>query len=35
MLIAATALEHDCVLVTRNERDFEGCGLRIVNPFVA
>jgi predicted nucleic acid-binding protein len=33
MLIAATALEHDLVLVTRNERDFEECGLRIVNPF--
>jgi len=33
MLIAATALEHDLVLVTRNERDFDGCGLRLVNPF--
>jgi predicted nucleic acid-binding protein len=35
MLIAATAAEHDLVLVTRNERDFEGCGLRVVNPFGA
>lgn len=33
MLIAATALVHDLTLVTRNVRDFEGCGVRIVNPF--
>lgn len=33
MLIAATAAEHDLVLVTRNERDFEGCGIRVHNPF--
>lgn len=33
MLIAATALVHDLTLVTRNVRDFEGCGLRIFNPF--
>jgi toxin FitB len=33
MLIAGTASEHDLVLVTRNERDFEGCGLRLLNPF--
>jgi len=33
MLIAATAAEHDLVLVTRNERDFEGCEIKIVNPF--
>lgn len=33
MLIAATAAEHDLVLSTRNARDFEGCGLRLVNPF--
>lgn len=33
MLIAATAAEHDLVLATRNERDFEGCGIRVVNPF--
>ena len=26
MLIAATALEHQLVLVTRNVRDFAGCG---------
>ena len=33
MLIAASAAEHDLVLVTRNERDFQGCGIRIHNPF--
>jgi toxin FitB len=33
MLIAATAIEHQLVLVTRNERDFLGCGVQIVNPF--
>ncbi|HEX2879626.1 MAG TPA: PIN domain-containing protein, partial [Polyangiaceae bacterium] len=33
MLIAATAAEHDLVLVTRNERDFQGCGIRVCNPF--
>lgn len=33
MLIAATAAEHSLVLATRNERDFVGCGLRVVNPF--
>lgn len=33
MLIAATASEHDSILVTRNERDFTGCGLRVLNPF--
>lgn len=33
MLIAATAAEHDLVLVTRNEGDFAGCGIRVHNPF--
>jgi predicted nucleic acid-binding protein len=33
MLIAATAAEHDLVVVTRNERDFSGCGIRVLNPF--
>ena len=33
-IIAATALEHDCELVTRNEDDFRGiAGLRVFNPF--
>jgi toxin FitB len=31
--IAATALEHDLTLVTRNTHDFEGLGLRVLNPF--
>ena len=30
-LIAATALEHDLVLVTRNEADFAGTGISIKN----
>lgn len=33
MLIAATALAHSLTLVTRNTRDFEGCGLPLLNPF--
>jgi predicted nucleic acid-binding protein len=33
MLIAATAIEHQLVLATRNVRDFIGCGVQIVNPF--
>ncbi len=33
MLIAATAYEHGAVLVTRNVRDFTGCGVRVKNPF--
>ncbi len=32
-LIAATALEHGLVLVTRNVKDFEGLGIAIVNPW--
>ena len=31
--IAATALTHDITLVTRNTVDFEGTGVRILNPF--
>lgn len=33
MLIAATALVHGLPLATRNTRDFEGCGVVLVNPF--
>jgi predicted nucleic acid-binding protein len=33
MLIAATAAEHGVTLATRNVRDFEGCGIRVVDPF--
>jgi predicted nucleic acid-binding protein len=32
-LIAATALQHDLTLVTRNEVDFRFPGLMVVNPF--
>ena len=31
--IAATALEHGLTLVTRNEKDFEGLGVTILNPW--
>lgn len=33
MLIAATAAMHGMTLVTRNVRDFEGCGVKLENPF--
>ena len=33
MLIAATAIEYQLVLATRNVRDFKGCGVQVVNPF--
>ena len=32
-LIAATALTHDLVLVTRNRAEFENAGLRLLDPF--
>lgn len=32
-LIAATALEHDLTLVTRNVRHFEPTGVRLFNPY--
>ncbi len=31
--IAATALEHNLTLVTRNEKHFGGLGIRVLNPF--
>ena len=33
MLIAATAQGHALTLVTRNVRDFDGCGIARLNPF--
>jgi predicted nucleic acid-binding protein len=33
-LLAATALEHDLILVTRNVADVERSGVRLLNPFV-
>jgi len=32
-LIAATALEHNLTLVTRNVKDFDDLGLRLFNPW--
>ena len=32
-LIAATALAHGLAVVTRNRRDFESAGVRLVDPF--
>ncbi|MEZ5775442.1 MAG: type II toxin-antitoxin system VapC family toxin [Hyphomicrobiaceae bacterium] len=32
-LMAATALVHDLILVSRNVADFAGTGVRLVNPF--
>jgi predicted nucleic acid-binding protein len=32
-LIAATALEHDLTIVTRNVKDFAGTGVAIFNPW--
>ena len=33
MLIAATAAAHGLTLVTRDEDDFKGCGVTVLNPF--
>jgi len=35
MLIAATAQLHALTVVTRNVRDFDGCGVGVLNPFAA
>ena len=32
-LLAATALQHDLTLVTRNTADFAGSGVRLINPW--
>ena len=32
-LLGATAFERDLTLVTRNESDFSGLGIRVLNPF--
>ena len=33
MLIAASAAAHGLTLVTRNTKDFTGCGISVLNPF--
>jgi predicted nucleic acid-binding protein len=33
--IAAIALQHGMALATRNTRDFEGCGLRLIDPWTS
>ena len=32
-LIAASALQYDLVVVTRNVKDFQATGLQVINPF--
>jgi toxin FitB len=32
-MISATALVHGLVVVTRNERDFERLGVKVLDPF--
>ncbi|MGM0675507.1 MAG: type II toxin-antitoxin system VapC family toxin [Spirochaetota bacterium] len=32
--IASVCRVHECTLATRNDRDFEGTGVRIVNPWI-
>ncbi len=34
MIIAATAWGYDLTIVTRNTRDFEGCGIPLLDPFM-
>jgi predicted nucleic acid-binding protein len=34
-LLAATALQHDLTLVTRNIKDFAGLEVRLLNPWGA
>jgi toxin FitB len=31
--IGAIALEHNFILATRNERDFKGTGVKLLNPW--
>lgn len=33
--IAAIAFAHNAILATRNTRDFEGCGIQLINPWEA
>jgi predicted nucleic acid-binding protein len=33
-MIAATALEHGLTVVTRNTKDLQGLGVKIINPWL-
>ena len=33
LMIAAIALSRDAAVVTRNVRDFDGCGVAVINPW--
>jgi toxin FitB len=33
LIIAATAASHGADIVTRNVRDFDGCGITVINPW--
>lgn len=33
VLLAASVMEYDLTLVTRNDADFNGLGIRVLNPF--
>ena len=33
LMIAAIAITHNATVATRNTRDFEGCGIELVNPW--
>jgi predicted nucleic acid-binding protein len=33
-MIAATALEHDLVLITRNTKDYANLGVALINPWL-
>lgn len=33
--IAAISLSHGAALATRNTKDFEGCGVKLINPWTA
>jgi toxin FitB len=33
-MIAATALEHDLTVATRNTKDFDGLGVTLINPWL-
>ena len=34
LFIASTASEHGLTVVTRNTKDFDGCGVAVLNPFM-